>query len=116
MAGEQKVAFTEDAAKRVAAATLAYERGNRDMSPIKFRQSGGDGNPIRNGKTTAVWLKNTLATIELYEDGEPPNETKGSPVETLERCVNKFTDVQSGKWVTVALAANGYYYLIAAEC
>jgi hypothetical protein len=110
------VKFSEGDARRIAAATRAYERGNRDMPPVRFRDPGGDGDPIRIGKTTSTWTKNTLATITLYESGTPPNETTGSPTQTLEGCVNKFGDVQSGKWVSVAKAANGSWYLIAAEC
>lgn len=117
MAKSRKVAFNEEAAGRVARATLAYERGNRDQSPIKFRTVSDDGgDPIRLGKTTAQWLKGTLATITLYENGTPPNETAASPAETLADCVNKFADVPSGKWVAVAKAANDSWYLIAAEC
>jgi hypothetical protein len=95
---------------------------------VLWRQSGtgtvwglvriddGGGDPIRIGKTTSTWTKGSLATITLYESGTPPNETTGSPTQTLENCVNKFGDVQSGKWVSVARAANGSWYLIASEC
>lgn len=111
------VRFSEGDARRIAAATRAYERGNRDMAPVRFRDPGGDsGDPIRIGKTTSTWTKGSLATITLYESGTPPNETTGSPTQTLANCVNKFGDVQSGKWVSVARAANGSWYLIAAEC
>lgn len=116
MARQRKVAFTEDAAARVAKATLAYERGNRDQSPITFRQVSDDGDPIRIGKTTAQWSKGTLATITLYEAGTPPGETANSPAETIEDAVNKFADVPNNKWVALARAANGSWYLIAAEC
>ena len=107
------VAFTRDSAGRIAAATLAYERGNRDQSPIYFRDTG-DGDPVRLGKTTAAWAKNTTATIALYEAGTPPSETTSS--ESLANCVNKFANVATGKWVIVARGVNGSYYLIAAEC
>lgn len=112
------VAFSEDGARRVIAATKAYEAGSRDMSPIKFRDMGGDdGDPVRLGKTTASWSKGTTATIELYEEGTPPNETKKSPTaDTLTGCVNKFATVASGKWVIVARGGNGSWYLISAEC
>ena len=113
----RKVAFTEEAAKRVSAATLAFERGNRDQPPIRFRQVSDDGDPVRLGKTTAAWNKGTTATIELYEEGTPPSETKKSPTaDTLEGCVNKFVNVASGKWVIVARGGNGSWYLISAEC
>lgn len=116
MARQRKVAFTEDAAARVAKATLAYERGNRDQSPIRFRQVSDEGDPIRIGKTSAQWNKGTLATITLWEAGTPPSETENSPAETIEDAVNKFADVPSGKWVALAKAANGTWYMIAAEC
>lgn len=113
----KRVAFTEDAARRIAAATRGYERGNRDMPPVKFRTAGDDGDPVRLGKTTSAWNKGTLATIELYEEGTPPSEAKKSPTaDTLADCVNKFANVGSGKWVIVARGGNGSWYLIAAEC
>ena len=111
------VKFTEDGARRIVAATQAYERGNRDQSPVKFRQaSGSDGDPIRIGKTSSAWEKGTLATITLYESGSPPYETADSPPETIANCVNKFADVPNDKWVALARAENGRWYLIAAEC
>lgn len=110
------VKFSKDAARRVVAATLAYEGSGRDQPPVKFRTTGDDGDPIRVGKTTAAWNKGTLATITLYENGTPPGETAASPAETLADCVNKFADVPTDKWVAVARAANGSWYLIAAEC
>lgn len=117
MAKSQKVAFTGEAAARVARATLAYEQGNRNKSPIRFRQMGDEADPVRLGKTIEPWDKGTLATIELYEEGTPPDESKKTPTaETLEECVNKFADVDEDKWVMVARGKNGYWYLIAAEC
>jgi hypothetical protein len=77
---------------------------------------GGGGGTVRLGKTTGQWSKGTLATITLYEGGVPPSETASSPPETLEQCVNKFSNVESGKWVIVALGGNNAWYLIAAEC
>ncbi len=110
------VRLTEDAARRMAAATRAYERGNRDQSAVMFRQGGEDGDPVRLGKTTARWDKGSLATIELFEEGTPPSEGKKTPADTLANCVNKFATVSTGKWVMVARGGNGYWYLIAAEC
>ena len=109
------VRLTDDAARRMAAATRAYERGNRDQSAVMFRQGGEDGDPVRLGKTTAAWAKGTTATINVWESGTPPNETQTTG-QTLENCVNKFANVATGKWVIVARGGNGYWYLIAAEC
>lgn len=113
MARQRKVAFTEDAAARIAKATLAYERGNRNQSAIKFRQVSDDVG-IRLGKTSAPWDKGSLADIELYESG-PANAEESSGV-TLTGCVNKFGDVESNRWVAVASGPGGRWYLIAAEC
>lgn len=109
------VRLTEDAARRMAAATRAYERGNRDQSAVFFRQAGDDGDPVRLGKTSATWTKGTTATINVWETGTPPNETQTTG-QTLTNCVNKFATVPSGKFVMLARGANGYWYLIAAEC
>ena len=114
----RRVSFSEDAAQRIGKATLAYERGNRDMSPIKFRTVSGDdgGDPIRLGKTSAAWPIGTLADILMWESGTPPDEEQTSPAELLEDAVNKFADVPAGAWVALARGKNGSWYLIAAEC
>lgn len=110
---DRRVQLTEATARRMAAATLAYERSGRDQPPIEFRTGGDDGEPIRLGKTTAAWNKGTTATINLWESGTPGSETQSG---TLAGCVNKFADVASGKWVAVARGPLGAFYLIAAEC
>lgn len=115
MARSRKVAFTEEAAGRVAKATLAYERGNRDQSPVRFRHVA-DESPIRLGKTTGLWEKGTTTTITLYENGTPPDETAADPPLTLTDCVNKFGDVEADRWVALLQGPAGRWYLIAAEC
>lgn len=111
----RKVTFNESDARRIAAATRAYERGNRDQPPIKFRAAGGDdGEPVRIGKTSTEWAKGTTRTITLWETGTPPDETQGGG--TLEGCVNKFGTVGANKWVALMRGVNGKFYLIAAEC
>jgi hypothetical protein len=114
----RRVSFSEDDAGRISKTVRAYEAGNRDMSPIKFRQSGddGEGGTVRLGKTTTAWAKGSLATITVYNNGTPPNETTASPAVTLSGCVNKFASVATGKWVMLAQTPEGYWYLIAAEC
>jgi hypothetical protein len=108
------VAFSEDGARRVIAATKAHEAGNRDMPGIRFRDTGDD-DPVRLGKTSAAWTKGTTATISVWESGTPPSETQTTGA-SLTGCVNKFANVASGKWVILARCQNGSYYLIAAEC
>jgi hypothetical protein len=109
------VGFTPDGARRIVAATKIVEAGDRSMPPIRFRGAGGEdgGDPVRLGRTTSAWNKGATATIDLYESGTPPSETASG---TLANCVNKFANVPSGKWVMVAKAANGSWYLISAEC
>lgn len=116
MSGPRKVHLTEDVARRMGAATLAYERGNRDMPPVYFRTAGDDGEGLRIGKYTgsSTWAKHTTATIDIWENGTPPNETSSS--QTIENVVNHWAAVPSGKWVGIQLGANGHYYLVVAEC
>lgn len=116
--GKRPTTLTRGAVRRVARAVNAYERGDRDVPGRKFRRFGvgGEGEPVRLGKTTEAWNKNTLATIELYEEGDPLDEQKKTPAETIEDCVNKFANIAANKWVLVALAGNGSYYVFAAEC
>lgn len=116
MSGPRKVHLTEDVARRMGAATLAYERGNRDMPPIHFRTAGDDDGGLRIGKYTgsSAWAKHTTATVEVWENGTPPNETSSS--QAIENVVNHWGDVPANKWVGIQLAANGYYYLVVAEC
>ena len=113
---DRGVMITAESVRRIAKVIQKIENGGRAIPPQRIRTAEDEGDPVRIGKTTSAWTKNTLATITLYEEGEPPNETADSPAKTLEDCVNKFGDVESGKWVSVARAANGSWYLIAAEC
>jgi hypothetical protein len=108
------VAFTRDSASRISAATLAYERGNRDQSPIHFRDTGDDFS-LRLCKTSAAFNKGTVATLNVWESGTPPNETQTSG-ETVADVINKYANIASGKFVSVALHANGRWYVVAAEC
>lgn len=82
------------------------------VSQEMFRRVGG-GPFIRLCKTTSAWDKGTIATLDLYENGEPPSETSSG---TLTGCVNKTQNVPSGKFVLVGKAANGRWYLVNAEC
>jgi hypothetical protein len=111
-----RVHLTPDSARRIGAAVRAVEGSGRDVPPVRFRQVADDGEPVRLGKTTAGWTKGAVASIELRDDGPPGSETGASPTNTLDNCVNKFANVEDDKWVIVAKAANGVWYLIAAEC
>lgn len=110
-----KVAFSAEAAQRVARATLAYEQGSRDKSPVYFRQVFDDGDPILIAKTVATWSKNTEQELDLYDVGEAGYEVTATPTRK-KKAWNKFCTVASGKWVAIARASNGDWYLIQWEC
>jgi hypothetical protein len=115
MASPRKVAFTEDAAQRIAAATLAYERGNRDMPPIKFRTGGDDGGGAepRLGTISATWNKGSTATVtQLNADG-----TTLSPTVTF-TATNWFATVTvpSGTRKVLCVFVGDRWLLVAAEC
>lgn len=110
------VGFTPQDAKRIGAAVRKSESGGGEGGRSWYPYRPEEGEPVRLGKTTSAWAKGTVATITLYESGTPPNETTATPAATLPNCVNKFVAVATGKWVIVAKGANGYWYLISAEC
>jgi hypothetical protein len=105
--------FTRRAAKRISRAVQAFERGDRDTSAVTFRQSGDD-EPLRLCKTVASWAKGTSQTLQVWEDGTFPNEAQSTGVTIEAR--NKYANIGSGKFVSIALHANGEWYVIAAEC
>lgn len=115
--GDRGVLITRGAISRLQKGVSRVESVDRQSGGLALPVGYDDGgDPVRLGKTTAAWNKGTLATIELYEEGTPPNETKKTPADTLADCVNKFANVAAGKWVIVARGGNGYWYLISAEC
>lgn len=113
----KKVFLTEDSARRVGAVVRAYEKGGRDVSPVRFRppsEDGGGGFVL--GRTSTSWTKGSLATVNLYTAGSPNAEAPTNPITTQAGCVNKFGDIPAGKWVILAQLSNGSWYVIAAEC
>lgn len=105
------VTFTHDAAKAIAETVRTVQGGSRNQSGI----SGGSHAYASShylSKTTGAWAKGTSQTLTLYV-GNGGSETASSGDTVL--AWNKFSDVQSGKWVMLA-RANGAFYLIAAEC
>ncbi|NDE18089.1 hypothetical protein EBZ80_24535, partial [bacterium] len=104
-----------NAARRINRVVQQVERGDRNATSRRIQPAYDESPPVRLCKTNAAWNKGTLATLDVYENGTPPNETESTGV-TLPDCVNKFANVASGKWVIVAMCQNGSHYLIAAEC
>lgn len=115
MARSQKVAFTGEAAARVARATLAYEQGNRDKSPIHFRQFSEDGDYLKLAKTVGTWVKGTTQAVELHDKGEPSYEHTADPAKTVD-AFNKLCTVEGNRFVIIGLLSNGFWYLINWEC
>lgn len=128
MADTTRVNFTKPAAERIAAAVRKVEQGSRDQAALKFSRpldqssggTGGTGTPLHLCKTTATFNKGTLATLQIWEDCEPPNEAvskkdNGDPV-TLGNVVNKYANISAGRFVSVALHGNSYWYVVSAEC
>lgn len=106
------VKFSEGAARRIVAATRAYERGNRDQPPVKFRTVSDDGG-VRMGQISSTWTKGATATVtELKPDG-----TTISPTVTFE-ALNHFATVtvSSGTRKVLCVAAGDLWLLVAAEC
>jgi len=112
------VRFSEGDARRIAAATRAYERGNRDMAPVRFRDPGGDGDPIRIGKVSSDWAFGTCATVTLWEgeasSGASCEPTQTSPTATITGVRNQSRDVKAESWVAIARATDGRWYLVEA--
>lgn len=113
---DRGVLITQESARRIQRVVQRIEGGSRDIPPIHFRTAGDDDGGLRIGKYTgsSVWAKHTTATVEVWENGTPPNETSSS--QTIKNVVNHWAAVPSGKWVGIQAAANGHYYLVVAEC
>ena len=98
------------------AARILYREGTGTGTKWCIVRLGDGGGQLRIGKYTgsSTWAKHTTATVDIWENGTPPNETSSS--QTIENVVNHWAAVPSGKWVGIQAAANGYYYLVVAEC
>jgi hypothetical protein len=70
---------------------------------------------IRLCKTELFFAKGTIQTLTIHESGTPPNETYefGNQVPDV---INKYANIATGKFVSVALHGNGRWYVISAEC
>ncbi len=77
-------------------------------------QRGSSGR-VRLCKTSSAFNKGTVATLNVWEDGTPPNETQTSG-ETVVDVINKYANIGAEKFVSVAMHGNGKWYVVAAEC
>lgn len=101
-----KAYFSEDAARRVVAATRVVEGMAVDRGAVISTYRGDEPNSLVIAKTTATWNKGTSATLDRYT-GKAGMEAKDGTVEAF----NRFATVPAGRWVAIF---DGY--LIAAEC
>lgn len=71
---------------------------------------------VRLCKTTAAWPRNTEATLEVWESGEPPGEqpTVRDTNQVTLVAYNKSYNVAACVWVIVAKGKNGTWYLVEA--
>ena len=117
----QGVRITENFAMRIASTVRRV-----DAMPISFGDGKipvrfEDGAPpqaassLRLCKTSSAFNKGSTATLDVWESGTPPNETQTSGV-TVENVINKYANIATGKFVSVALHGNGRWYVVAAEC
>ncbi len=112
----KRVKFTEDGARRIVAATRAFERGNRDQPPIKFRSTGGDdGDPVRVGQVTTAWARGTCTSVVIWEQqGSDCEPVENDPPVVIDDVANLSHDVAAHSWVLIVKAANGRWYLLEA--
>lgn len=103
----------QDVFALVGSAPMARTSGGADKSKLQHMQRRA--NAMRLCKTTAAFNKGTIATLNVWEDGTPPSETQTSG-ETVEDVINKYANIKTGKFCSVALHGNGRWYVVAAEC
>jgi hypothetical protein len=118
MARSRKVAFNEDAANRIVRATLAYERGNRDQSPIRFRMPGDELLGLRIARTTEESDHGGRPWVEYVYRSSCEDEGSGSGTPevgvTGENAWNLLYRIASGVDVIIGQVENGCWYIIAA--
>lgn len=112
--------ISEHFAQRLKSTVLKVDRipeaSATGVIPTRFEESlRRGGGVLRLCKTSSAFNKNTVATLNVWEDGTPPNETQTFG-ETVEDVVNKYADIGSGKFVSVAKHGNGRWYVVAADC
>lgn len=100
------VQFTADSARVIADTVRIVQGGNRGQPSITSGRSVY-ATPHYLSKTTADWLKDTKASLEIWTgDGGGEAEATSETVEAW----NKWGLVRSGEWVLIG-RANGTFYL-----
>ena len=112
--GPNARAKLQDVFARLDSIPIAKTSGGSDNAKLQHMQRRG-GSSLRLCKTTAAFNKGSTATLNVWESGTPPSETQTSGV-TVEDVINKYANIATGKFVSVALHGNGRWYVVAAEC
>lgn len=111
------VQFEISSAARIGNTVRYVEQLARRGRPFLFdpmlEQAAKKG--IRLCKTSVPFNKNTQATLQVWEDGEPLSES-ATTGKTIAGVVNKYADIAASKFVSVARHGNGHWYVISAEC
>ena len=108
------VRFTRESAAEIAALVRAARNGDRKTPGIRLPHMASSG-VLHLCKTTSEFTKGTTSKLNVWEGGDPPNETQSAD-RTIENVVNKYATIAANKFVSVARHGNGYWYVIAAEC
>lgn len=107
-----KVGSTAELKTGSGSASVMWKASGTGSGKWGFVRFGGGDNGVRLCKTTAVWERDTIATLDVWEDGTPPGETQTADA-TVE-AVNKMHKVAADTWVVVARCTNGSWYLVEA--
>lgn len=111
---DRPVQFRMQDAQRIASVVHTVESGRRQPKGSRLpRAFSGGGGRIRLCKTPCEFKKGTSLDLDVWEG---PGDTKTTPTETIKGVSNKYADIGSGKYVSVAMHGNGTWYLISAEC
>lgn len=78
-------------------------------------QRPGSGGLLLGVPLDGAWLKDTLADVSVYDDGDALTEEASSPARVIEDCVNKMVSVPAGSFVIIG-KISGRWYLVSAEC
>ena len=110
------VLLDEQSARRMERVTIAYERGNRDAKPIKFRTVADEDETKFVGKFAGTWNKGETKTITVWRktDGVWGETDEEYEVENLQADVSTPNESSFG-WVTFSFRG-GAYVMDTFEC
>jgi hypothetical protein len=99
---------------RVEAEPIGSET-SRVSTRLQDMQRPGSGGLLLGVAAGGAWLKDTLADVSVYDDGDALTEEASSPARVIEDCVNKMVSVPAGSFVIIG-KISGRWYLVSAEC